>query len=132
LKAPRVALAKFLSDEYFRELQTSLVNDQKWNEDVKGIKTSILLGVTDTGQSYLLSVDNGVTALQKSSPGAQAEFSFDGTYDSWTKIAKGDLDLQTAVLKGELRFKGSITKILAYRSRFMRIAELIKDSKKEY
>ena len=117
-------MAKFLSDEYFKELETSLVNDQGWNESMKGIKTTILLGVTDGGQAFLLTVDNGVTTLQKASPGASAEFSFEGPYEAWVKVAKGDLDLQAAVLKGELRFKGSITKILAYRNRFMRMAEL--------
>ena len=125
-------MAKFLSDEYFKEFETLLASDTTWTEGIKGVKTTMLLGVADDGRSYLLSVDNGVTTLQKPAPGAQAEFSFEGSYDSWCKIAKGELDLQAAVLKGELKFKGSITKILAYRNRFMRIAELMKQSKKEF
>lgn len=108
------------------------MNDQKWNDNIKGLKTTILIGVTDEGQSYLLSVEGGATTLQKAAPDTQAEFSFDGPYDAWTRIAKGDLDLQSAVLKGQLRFKGSIMKILTYRDRFMRIGDLIKDSPKEF
>jgi len=121
-----------MSDEYFKSLETALVNDQKWNDSTKGLKTSILIGVTDTDQSYLLSVDSGATTIQKASADAAAEFSFDGTYDSWTKVAKGELDLQSAVLKGQLRFKGSIMKILTYRDRFMRIGDLIVQSPKEF
>lgn len=125
-------MPKFLSEEYFKNLETALVNDQKWNESIKGLKTSILIGLTDEGQSYLLSVESGNTTIQRAKPDVQAEFSFDGTYDAWTKIAKGELDLQAAVLKGQLRFKGSIMKILTYRDRFMRIGDLLKESPKEF
>lgn len=125
-------MAKFLSDEYFKEFETLLASDAAWNEGIKGVKTTMLLSVADDGRSCLLTVDDGVTTFQKPATGAQAEFSFEGSYDAWCKIAKGELDLQAAVLKGELKFKGSITKILAYRNRFMRIAELMKQSKKEF
>ena len=125
-------MAKFLSDEYFAQLQQALSADQKWADSVKGVKTSIAFNATDAGQSYLLAVENGATTLQKSAPGAQAEFSFDGTYESWSKVARGEVDLQAAVLKGQLRFRGSITKILLYRDRFMRVADLMKGIPTEF
>jgi putative sterol carrier protein len=125
-------VSKFLSDEYFKELEGVLTNDTKWNETTKGVRTSILIGASDLGQSYILSVDNGVTKLQKAEPGAQPEFSFDGTYETWKKVAKGDLDLQSAVLKGQLRFKGSITKVFYYKERFVRVSELLKIGQTEF
>jgi putative sterol carrier protein len=125
-------MPKFLSDEYFKELERVLANDTRWNETTKGVKTSILIGASDLGQNYILSIDNGVTKLEKTEPGAQPEFSFDGTYETWKKVAKGDFDLQTAVLKGQLRFKGSFTKVLYYKERFVRISELLKTSQTEF
>jgi len=96
------------------------------------VKTTIAFNVTDIGQNYVLSVENGATTLQKAAAGTQAEFSFDGTYDTWTKVVKGEVDLQSAVLKGQLKFKGSITKILMYRDRFIRVAEVMRDVPKEF
>jgi putative sterol carrier protein len=125
-------MAKFLSDDYFGQLQGMLVGDQKWAESTKGVRTSIAFNVTDIGQFFVLGVDNGVSTVQKAAPGAQAEFAFEGTYESWAKVARGEVDLQAAVLKGQLRFKGSITKILMYRDRFMRIAELMKQIQTEF
>jgi putative sterol carrier protein len=125
-------MAKFLSDEYFAELQTALRADPKWGESTKSVKTSIAFNVTDVGQNYLLSVENGTTSLQKVVPGTTAEFSFDGTYDTWSKVAKGEMDLQSAVLKGQLRFRGSLTKILMYRERFMRVADVMKELPKDF
>jgi putative sterol carrier protein len=125
-------LAKFMSDEYFKELEAALTSDPKWAASTKSVKTSIMLNVTDAGQSYLLTVDSGNTTLLKSPPGSQPEFSFDGTYDAWSKVARGESDMQSAVLKGQLKFKGSITKILLYRDRFIRIADLMKAVPKEF
>jgi putative sterol carrier protein len=125
-------LVKFFSDEYFGQLQSLLTSDQKWIDSTKGLKTSIAFNITDISQNYVLTVEGGASKLQKAQPGANAEFSFDGTYDSWVKVAKGEVDLQSAVLKGQLRFKGSITKILMYRDRFIRIADLMKQIQSDY
>ncbi|MGP8125333.1 MAG: SCP2 sterol-binding domain-containing protein [Nitrososphaerales archaeon] len=125
-------MAKFLSDEYFSQVQAALSQDQKWLESTKSVKTTIAFNVTDIGQNYVLAVENGATTLQKAAVGAPAEFSFDGTYDAWTKVVKGEVDIQSAVLKGQLKFKGSITKILMYRDRFIRVAEVMRDVPKEF
>jgi putative sterol carrier protein len=125
-------VAKFLSDEYFAELQAALSKDAKWAESMKSVKTTIAFTATDIGQNYILTVESGVTNLQKVTPGTPAEFSFDGPYDTWCKVAKGELDLQSAVLKGQLRFRGSLTKILMYRERFMRVADVMKEVPKEF
>jgi putative sterol carrier protein len=125
-------MPKFFSDEYFAQLQAALGKDPKWSENTKNVKTSIAFNATDIAQNYVLGVENGVTTLQKVAPGTAAEFSFDGTYDTWCKVVKGELDLQSAVLKGQLRFRGSLTKILMYRDRFIRVAEVMRDVPKEF
>jgi putative sterol carrier protein len=125
-------MSKFLSDEFFTELQGALAGDSKWTQSTNGVKTSILLGVTDTGSIYLLSVDGGATTIQKAGKDSPAEFSFEGTYEAWTRVAKGEMDMQSAVLKGQLKFRGSITKILMYSERFLRIAEVLKGLPKDF
>ena len=125
-------MAKFLSDEYFSQVQAALSQDQKWLDSTKSVKTSIAFNATDIGQYYVLAVENGATTLQKVAAGAPAEFTFDGTYDAWVKVVKGEVDIQSAVLKGQLRFKGSISKILMYRDRLTRVADVMHDIPKEF
>lgn len=125
-------MAKFMSEEYVAQVQSALAQDPKWAEVSKNFKTSIAFNVTDTGENYVMSVEGGTTSFQKVSPAAAAEFSFDGTYDSWSKVAKGEVDIQSAVLKGQLKFKGSLTKILMYKDRFIRVAEIMRDVPKEF
>jgi putative sterol carrier protein len=125
-------MAKFMSDEYISQVQASLAQDPKWAENTKNFKTSVAFNVTDEGQNYVMSVENGTTSFQKVAPGTAAEFSFDGSYDTWCKVARGEIDLQSAVLKGQLKFKGSLTKILMYKDRFIRVAEIMKEVPKEF
>lgn len=125
-------MAKFMSEEYVSQVQTALAQDPKWAETTKNFKTSIAFNVTDTGQDFVMGVENGVTTFQKVAPGGAAEFTFDGSYDSWSKVARGEVDIQSAVLKGMLKFRGSLTKILMYKDRFIRVAEVMRDVPKEF
>jgi putative sterol carrier protein len=127
-------MVKYFSPEFFAQLQETLANDTKWQEDTKGLKTSIKLSSTDQNSpaSYLLKVEEGKTTISPSDPAAQAEFSFEGAYETWTRVAKGEVDFQSAVLKGQLKFKGSITKILFYKDRFLRIAEVMRSVQVEF
>ena len=126
-------MVKYFTEEYFKEVEQRLVADPKWQQDTKGVKTTILLGAAD--QSATLPVESrgrARRASQRSKPGTAAEFSFEGPYEVWTKVAKGEVDLQSAVLKGMLKFRGSITKILFYKDRFIRIAEVIRSVPVEF
>ncbi|MDG6915131.1 MAG: SCP2 sterol-binding domain-containing protein [Nitrososphaerota archaeon] len=127
-------MVKFFSAEFFAQIQVGLSNDPKWQEDTKALRTSVKL--TSTGQpeaaAYLLRVEEGMTTISQSEPAAQAEFSFEGSYDTWTKVAKGEVDLQAAVLKGLLKFKGSITKILMYKDRFLAIVRVMRSIPVEF
>ena len=125
-------MARYMSDEYFAQVQAALGQDPKWQESTKSFKTSISFGVTDKGENYLLSVESGASTFQKVPLGAPSEFAFDGSYESWCKVAKGEVDIQSAVLKGQLKFKGSLTKVLMNKDRLMRVAEVMRDVPKEF
>ncbi len=125
-------MAKYLSDEYFSQVLAALTQDAKWAESTKTLKTTVAMNVTDTGQNYILGVDNGTTTLQKVAPGTASEFTFEGTYESWCKIGRGEIDLQSAVLKGQMKFKGSLVKILSLRERLNRVADVMKEVPKEF
>lgn len=127
-------MVKFFSPEFFSQFQDSLVSDPKWQESSKGIKTTMRLTSRDatSSSSYLLKVEEGKTTITPAEATEQAEFSLEGTYETWTKVAKGEVEIQAAVLKGMLKFKGSITKILVYKDRFIRIAEVMRSIPVEF
>ena len=125
-------MAKYFSEDYFKEVEQRLVSDPKWQQDTKGVRTTILLNAMDHNALFLLKVENGSTTISKVEPGTTAEFSFEGPYEVWTRLAKGEIDFQSSVLKGLLKFRGSITKILFYKDRFTGITDVIKSVPVEF
>jgi putative sterol carrier protein len=125
-------MAKYFSEEFFKEVEVKLGADPTWQQATKGVKSTIKLSTTDQGTSFLLTIEEGATRIGKTDAAMQAEFSFEGTYEAWSKVARGEVDLQSAVLKGHLRFRGSITKILFYKDRFVRIADVMKSVPLEF
>ena len=125
-------MAKYFSEEFFKEVEVKLGTDTTWQQATKGVKSTIKLSTTDQGTNFLLTIEEGATRIGKTDAAMQAEFSFEGTYEAWSKVAKGEVDLQSAVLKGHLRFRGSITKILFYKDRFVRIADVMKSVPLEF
>src|SRR5437899_1469071 len=98
-------MVKYFSKEFFKEVEMKLGGDSAWQAATKGVKSTIKLGTTDQGTNYLVTIDDGSTRIGRVEAGEQAEFAFEGTYESWTKVARGEVDLQSAVLKGQLRFR---------------------------
>lgn len=125
-------MVKYFTEEYFKEVEQRLAADPNWQQDTKGVKTTILLNAVDQSALFLIKVEEGVTTIAKVAPGPTAEFSFEGPYEVWVKVAKKEVDFQSAVLKGLLKFRGSITKILFYKDRFMRITEVIRSIPVEF
>jgi hypothetical protein len=79
-------MTKFFSDEFFKEAETALTSDPKWQEATKTMKSTILLNATDISSCYLVNVDSGTTTIAKVEPSTPAEFSFDGTYEVWSRL----------------------------------------------
>ena len=109
-----------------------MASDPQWQQDTKTVKSTILLSAPDKSALFMLKIEDGSTTISRVEPGATAEFSFEGPYEVWTRVAKGELDFQSAVLKGLLKFRGSITKILFYKDRFNRISDVIKSVPPEF
>jgi putative sterol carrier protein len=125
-------MTRYFSEEFFKEVEAKMAADTAWQQATKGVKSAIKLGATDQGLSYLVTIEDGRTTIGKAQGETQAEFAFEGTYEAWIKIAKGEVDLQSAVLKGMMKFTGSITKILFYKERFVRIADVMKSVPVEF
>src|SRR2546425_980439 len=63
---------------------------------------------------------------------APADFKFEGPYDVWTQLGKGEKDFQSLLLGGKIRFRGSLPKIMALTSQLNRITQVAQQVPKEF
>ncbi len=56
-----------------------------------------------------------------------ADFKFEGPYEVWQRIAKGQTDFQTAVITGKMKFRGSLPKIMGIQPQMNRLTAVAKE-----
>src|SRR5437867_786424 len=96
------------------------------------IVAKIVLTCTDRNASFLLDIQNGRVAVHDVAPDVPADFKFEGTYEAWTQLGKGEKDFQGLVLGGRIRFRGSMPKVMALMGPLGRITQLAQQVPKEF
>ena len=103
---------QYFSQEFFDELARRLNADAEWKKRAATLTSKITLTVTDRAWSTMIEIANGVVVARSVRAEDPADFKFEGPYDIWAKIARGQTDFNTAVITGKMKFKGSLPKIM--------------------
>ena len=128
----RSAMVAYFSKAFFDEVARRLNADPEWLKKASSLATKIVLTCVDRGRSFLIEAQNGVVSSQESTPDAPAEFKFEGTYDAWSALGKGEKDLQSLVLGGKIRFRGSMPRIMGLMGPLARISQVAQQVPKEF
>jgi putative sterol carrier protein len=125
-------MAQFFTKEFFEELADRLNADDEWNKKSGDLTTKIVATCTDREISVLLDIQNGKVTAKVVDAEEPADFKFEGSYDAWQKTARGEADLQTLVMTGKMKFKGSMSKIMAMMSQLSRLTAVLREMPKEF
>jgi putative sterol carrier protein len=125
-------MTQFFTEEFFAELADRLNVDEEWNRKAGDLTTKIVATCTDRDISVLLDIQNGKVSARSVGPDEPADFKFEGSYDAWQTTAKGEADLQTLVMTGKMKFKGSMSKIMAMMSQLSRLTAVLREMPKEF
>ena len=112
--------------------QLTLACLSEWGKKAAAIVAKIVLTCTDRNASFLLDIQNGRVAVHDVAPDVPADFKFEGTYEAWTQLGKGEKDFQGLVLGGRIRFRGSMPKVMALMGPLSRITQLAQQVPKEF
>jgi len=108
---------RFFTPDYFQAVEESLSQSVDWIDESKDLDTTVLFTASDLPRSFLLTVKNRESKIREVGPQTQADFSFEGMYELWVKIARGELRVEPAILTGKLKFKGSWFRLLQLRNK---------------
>ncbi|HEX9340988.1 MAG TPA: SCP2 sterol-binding domain-containing protein [Thermoplasmata archaeon] len=125
-------MVQYFSEAFFDEVANRLNVDPEWAKKASTVTTKIVLTCTDRNASFLLDIANGMVSAAPVAPDVPAEFKFEGTYDAWTQLGKGERDFQGLVLGGRIRFRGSMPKVMALTGQLNRITQVAQQVPKEF
>ncbi|HEV2139433.1 MAG TPA: hypothetical protein VGR53_11410 [Nitrososphaerales archaeon] len=114
---------KFWSEEFFEAVVARLNGDAKLQSVIGGITTSIIAECPERPPPILITVQNAAIAIQEASPSRTAEFNFTASYEEWVKVVRDGLKIQGEVVKGRVKFTGSLPKMLLYLGKVARMED---------
>jgi putative sterol carrier protein len=125
-------MVAYFTTAFFDDVATRLNADPEWKKKAGTLTAKIVLTCADRGHSFLIEVRNGFVSATESAADAPADFKFEGPYEAWSQLGKGEKDLQSLVLGGKIRFRGSMPKVMALMGSLGRITEMARLVPKEF
>ncbi len=125
-------MVQYFSKAFFDEVASRLNSDPEWTKKASAVTAKIVLTSLDRGTSFLVAVEAGRVVVSQVTPDVPADFKFEGNYDAWVQLAKGERDFQGLVLGGKIRFSGSMPKIMALMGQLNRITFVAQQVPKEF
>jgi putative sterol carrier protein len=125
-------MVEYFSAAFFAEVASRLNADAEWRKKAASLAVKVVLTCVDRGRSFLIEAHDGIVSSTETSPDVPADFKFEGTYDAWSLLGKGEKDLQSLVLGGKIRFRGSMPKIMALMGPLTRLTQVAQQVPKEF
>jgi len=125
-------MTRYFTKEFFEEVVNRLNADPEWSKKAAAITAKVVLTCVDRNAYFLLDVANGKVSSSEVAADVPADFKFEGTYEAWTQLGKGEKDFQSLVMGGKIRFRGSMPKIMALMGVLTRITVVARDIPKDF
>ena len=125
-------MVQFFSEAFFQEVGDRLAIDAGWTKSAARLTAKFLLTATDAGRSIMLDIQTGKLTARAATADEPSDFKFEAPMEQWTRLGKGEKDLQTLVLQGRIKFRGPLSKLLPLQPALFRIEVVARDIPKEF
>lgn len=125
-------MVAYFSKDFFDTLANAMNADAEWMKKASNSTFKAVITLTDRSKSYLLDVTQGKVAVTEVAPDVPADFKFEGPYDAWVILGKGEKDFQSLVMGGKIKFRGSMPKVMGMMSQWNRLIKLAQELPKEF
>ena len=125
-------MVQYFTKDFFAELASRINADPEWAKKAGAVTTKLVLTCIDRNQSYLLDIQAGKVTSSDVPADTPADFKFEGAYDAWAILGRGEKDFQSLVISGKIKFRGSMPKMMAMMGQMNRLTLLAQQQPKEF
>ncbi len=104
---------RFYTPEFFEELGRRLSADRTWLDGLAGQSIRMVCSAYDRNASMLIAIKDGRVRTGPASPATDATFRFEGSYESWVRLCKGEAEFEGLVQAGKIRVCGPMPDLLS-------------------
>src|SRR3972149_3111464 len=99
-------MIRFYTEAFFEELGRRLNEDETWRRTAHGVSLRIVCSAVDLRRAFLIDVRDGRVTTDVAGPDTAADFRFEGHYEDWMHLCKGEAELDRLPPPGEQRGGG--------------------------
>jgi putative sterol carrier protein len=128
-------MVQYLGLEYWKKCQDVANADEEFRIKTKMFNATFTYGVIDRDDipDIFMKFDDGeVIEVRGLAEGEKTDYTLAGPYEVWTKLNKGEMDAQSALMTRQLPFKGNMSSIIRYSKAFLRLFELMRTIPVDY
>ena len=125
-------MIQFYTDEFLEELARRLGEDKEWMAQAKTRPLRIICSAHDLKRSFLIAVEGDRVHTEPASPSTPARFRFEGPYDAWVRLCKGETEFEKLVETGTIRVTGPMPELMSMFGVLNRIVLAARSFPKEF
>ena len=125
-------MIRFYTAEFFAEIARRLNADSEWAKMMAGQTFRIVCSASDVKRSFLIAVKDGHVNTAEAGPNTRADYRFEGHYETWAQLCKGEAEMDQLIQKGKIRLAGSMPDVMGLMGPLNRIVLTARSFPKEF
>lgn len=125
-------MIQFYTKEFFAEIASRLNADAEWSASMKGQTMRIVCSAVDKKRSFLIAVARGVVSTAEAGADTRADYRFEGRYEAWMALCKGQAEIDQLIQQGKIRLAGSMSDVMGLMGPLNRIVLTARSFPKEF
>lgn len=125
-------MIQFYTKEFFEELARRLNTDAEWKQVMTGHDMRMICSALDKKRAFLIAVTGGKVSTSEATETTAADYRFEGRYDTWVRLCKGEAEMDRLIEKGKIRFAGRLPDVMGLMGPLNRIVMTARSFEKTY
>lgn len=125
-------MIQFYTKEFFEEIARRLNADAEWGRSVAGKSFRMVCTAIDKHRSFLIAVTQGKVVASDASTETRADYRFEGRYEAWMSLCKGQAEMDRLIQQGKIRLAGSMSDLMGFMGPLNRIVLTARSFPKEF
>ncbi len=125
-------MIQFYTKEFFEELARRLNADADWGKAMARQTFRMVCRASDKKRSFLIAVAKGKVSTAEATPKTRAEYRFEGHYDDWVSLCKGEAEMDRLIQQGKIRLAGSMSDVMGLMGPLNKIVLTARSFPKEF
>jgi putative sterol carrier protein len=125
-------MIRFYTKEFFEEIARRLNADAEWSKSMAGQTFRMVCSASDKKRSFLISVTRGKVVTAEASAKTRADYRFEGRYEAWMSLCKGESEMDRLIQQGKIRLAGSMSDVMGLMGPLNKIVLTARSFPKEF